>query len=348
MFSKQQIACISDIHLGVHQDSQRWHNIAISFANWLDQELIKHDIQDIVISGDVFHNRHEIGVNTLHTAYNFFRILEKYNITIITGNHDCYLRDKSDINSVSILQNKNITVFEELVTRTAYNKTITFCPWGIEATGIPKSDIIFGHFEIQNFKMNGHKICDHGVETQSLLDKADIIISGHFHYREHRKYHEDKSILYLGSPYELDFGDRDQEKGLTLLDITTLETVFIKNDITPKHKKIKLTELIENINPEYMSSIFTNNFVNLNIDKKIDPYKLDSLLNSLSQYKPLNVRTEFNVFEDIQLTEDIDSISIDVDTALHEFIDLLDTDVPKKDILDKSIELYKLSLVANE
>ena len=105
MFKQKQIACISDIHLGVHQDSQRWHNIALSFARWLDEQLTKHNIQDIVISGDIFHNRHEIGVNTLHAAYDFFKILDKYNIIAITGNHDCYLRDKSDINSISILQN---------------------------------------------------------------------------------------------------------------------------------------------------------------------------------------------------------------------------------------------------
>jgi len=196
--------------------------------------------------------------------------------------------------------------------------------------------------------MNQHKICDHGVDTQSLLDKAQIIISGHFHYREHRKYHNDKSILYLGSPYELDFGDRDQDKGVTLLTIDTFETSFIKNEITPKHKKIKLTDLIQNISPEYMSEIFTNNFINLNIDKKIDPYRLDSLLNSLSQYNPCSVRTEFNIFDEIQLTEEVDGISIDIDTALHEFVELLDTDVPKKEILDKSLELYKLSLTTNE
>jgi DNA repair exonuclease SbcCD nuclease subunit len=348
MFKQKQIACISDIHLGVHQDSQRWHNIALSFARWLDEQLTKHNIQDLVISGDIFHNRHEIGVNTLHAAYDFFKILEKYNIIAITGNHDCYLRDKSDINSISILQNSNITVFEELKTVEVFGRKITFCPWGVQVESVPNSDIIFGHFEIQNFKMNQHKICDHGVDTQSLLDRAQIIISGHFHYREHRKYHNDKSILYLGSPYELDFGDREQEKGVTLLSIDTLETQFIKNDVTPKHKKIKLTDLIQNISPEYMAEIFTNNFINLNVDKKIDPYRLDALLNSLSQYSPCNVRTEFNIFDEIQLTEEVDGISIDIDTALHEFIELLDTDISKQEILDKSIEIYKLSLATNE
>ena len=38
-FSSNKVACISDIHLGVHQNSQTWHNIALDFARWLDKTL---------------------------------------------------------------------------------------------------------------------------------------------------------------------------------------------------------------------------------------------------------------------------------------------------------------------
>ena len=31
-FSSNKVACISDVHLGVHQNSQTWHNIALDFA----------------------------------------------------------------------------------------------------------------------------------------------------------------------------------------------------------------------------------------------------------------------------------------------------------------------------
>lgn len=348
MFKQKKIACISDIHLGVHQDSQKWHNIALEFADWLDQTLTENDITDIVIPGDIFHNRHEIGVNTLHAAQRFFEKLKKYNIVAITGNHDCYLRDKSDINSISILRNSNITIYEKLHVCNVFDRSIAFCPWGTSVSDIPLCDIIFGHFEISNFRMNQFKICDHGLDTGSLLSKAPLIISGHFHIREQRDYPNNKTILYLGTPFELDFGDRDQDKGITLLDIETSELTFIQNPLSPKHKKIKLSELIENTNTEYLTKILKNNFINLNIDKNIDPYRLDTLLTTLAQYKPQHVRTEFNVFDQIQLTENVDTVSIDIDTALQEFVDLLDTPVSKKDILDKCIEIYKLSSTANE
>jgi len=349
-FSSNRVACISDIHLGVHQDSQTWHDIAIKFAYWLNGVLRENNIKDIIIAGDIFHNRHEIGVNTIHTAHKFFDILKEYNIVAITGNHDCYYKDKSDINSISILNNKNITIFQELRTYTINNKSFTFCPWGVAVENIPKSDVIIGHFEITNFKMNQHKICDHGVATESLLNKGKLIISGHFHFRDHRKYSDGRSILYLGSPYELDFGDRDQVKGVTILDTDTLEVKLIENDVTPKHKKVKISDLTDGrIKLDEISSTVSNNFIDLCIDKNLDTQALDLILAKFNQYKPLHIRTDFNIFENVQLSAtDAENFSIDVETALQEFVELLETKVNKDDILNKCLDLYKLSLTTNE
>lgn len=346
----KKIACISDIHLGVHRDSQVWHDIAIEFATWLKDTLHKKNITDIIIAGDVFHNRHEIGVSTIHVANAFFNILKDFNIIVTIGNHDCFYRDKPDINSVSILNRDNIKVLEELYVHTAYGKKIVFCPWGYDVNNIPECDIIFGHFEIKNFKMNYVHVCEHGSDTGILLGKAKHTISGHFHFREHRKYPDNKSILYLGSPYELDFGDRDQVKGVTLLDLDTLDFEFIENNITPKHKRIKLSSLLdENVTPEHFHSLINNNFVCLYVDRETKPKVIDTLISKFSQYKPKHIKAEFDIFKTVQLSaSELNEISIDIDTALHEFVNLLDTPVPKNNILNKCLELYKLSQTLNE
>ena len=350
-FSSNKVACISDIHLGVHQNAHTWHEIALDFARWLDQELKLRDIKDIIIAGDIFHNRHEIGVNTIHCARKFFDILSNYNIVTITGNHDCYYKDKSDINSISILNGyKNVTVYQELAAQTINNKKFVFCPWGIDLQEIPLCDIIVGHFEILNFKMSSHKVCDHGFESESLLDKSKLVITGHFHCRDHRKYSNGKSIIYLGSPYELDFGDREQTKGFTILDTDDLSLELVENNITPKHKKIKISDLLDNkINLENVSDELQNNFVSLCIDRNVNEQVLNLMLSKFNQYKPRHVRTDFNIFESVQLSAtELNEVSIDIDTALHEFVNLLDTPVPKKDILNKCIDLYRISQTINE
>jgi len=350
-FSSNKIACISDIHLGIHQNAHTWHEIALDFARWFDRELKLRDIKDIIIAGDIFHNRHEIGVNTIHCARKFFDVLSNYNIVTITGNHDCYYKDKSDINSISILNGyKNITVYQEVTTLTINNKRFVFCPWGLNLQEIPLCDVIVGHFEILNFKMNAHKVCDHGFESESLLDKSKLVITGHFHCRDHRKYSNGKSIIYLGSPYELDFGDREQTKGFTILDTDDLSLELVENNMTPKHKKIKISDLLDNkINLENISDELQNNFVSLCIDRNVNEQVLNLMLSKFNQYKPRHVRTDFNIFESVQLSAtELNEVSIDIDTALHEFVNLLDTPVPKKDILDKCIDLYRISQTVNE
>jgi DNA repair exonuclease SbcCD nuclease subunit len=350
-FSSNKVACISDIHLGVHQNAQTWHNIAIDFAKWFDEELKLRGIKDIIIAGDIFHNRHEIGVNTIHCAYQFFDILKNYNILTITGNHDCYYKDKSDINSISILDGyKNITVFKELKTVNLNDKVFCFCPWGVSVEEIPPCDVVVGHFEILNFKMNAHKVCDHGVESESLLDKTKLVVTGHFHCRDHRKYKNNKSIIYLGSPHELDFGDRDQVKGFTILDIDDLSLELVENNVTPKHKKLKISELLDGkIALENISEELQNNFVSLCVDRNVNEQILNLMLSKFNQYKPKHVRTDFNIFESVQLSAtELNEVSIDIDTALHEFVNLLDTPVSKKDILDKCIDLYRISQTVNE
>jgi metallophosphoesterase superfamily enzyme len=100
-FANTKIAVFSDLHVGVHQNSRFWHNIAKDWAVWIIADLKRHGIKDIVFCGDYFHTRDEISVDTLHFGSRLLELFADFNITMITGNHDCYLRDSSDINSLA-------------------------------------------------------------------------------------------------------------------------------------------------------------------------------------------------------------------------------------------------------
>ena len=85
------------------------------------------------------------------------------------------------------------------------------------------------------------------------------------------------------------------------------------------------------------------------MDKNVNEQVLSLMLSKFSQYKPKHVRTDFNIFESVQLSAtELNEVSIDIDTALHEFVNLLDSPVPKKDILDKCLDLYRISQTTNE
>ena len=187
------IGCFTDIHLGIGQDSKNWHKTALDFAKWASEYYKENKIDEIIIPGDTFHNRSEISVETLTVAKEFFDYFKDFSaVYISTGNHDCYKKDSSDINSIKLLDGwNNIHVIDNdpLILNTPYeNKTVGIIPWGVDLQDFPKCDIMFAHLEINSFHIGPFKICEHGLSYKDLFKVSPYIISGHFHKRDHRKF----------------------------------------------------------------------------------------------------------------------------------------------------------------
>jgi hypothetical protein len=73
------------------------------------------------------------------------------------------------------------------------------------------------------------------------------------------------------------------------------------------------------------------------------------LITKLTQYNPLQFRTEFNILDTAQIdTKEVKKLSIDIETAFEEFVEHIETRATKKEVLDKCLELYKLCLTSHE
>lgn len=320
-----------------------WHETSIKWAQWLRDKLKQQNIRDIFILGDVYHYRDEVAVNTIHVVNQILSTWEDFNIVILVGNHDAYYKDRSDINSLSILNGRqNITVIDKPTTFTVHGKTLTFLPWGSQIDDLNTTDIMFGHLEIESFKMNSFKTCDHGTKTNDLLNKASLILTGHFHLRDERVYDNGK-IIYVGNPFEMDFGDIGTTKGYYILDVVTKDYVFFENDISPKHKKITLTDLTDKSNSTGdIKQQIANNIVKLIIDKKITTDKIDVLIKKLSSYNPFSLSVDYSLYDDSIIVDDqnYDATGVDLQQTIEEFISVLEID-NKKDVVNYCMELYK-------
>lgn len=343
--TNRKVCCVSDIHVGVHQNSAMWHDISLEWARWLRDELSDKGITDIIIPGDLFHYRDEIAVNTIQVVTDMLRIWKKFNIILLVGNHDAFYKDKSDINSLSILSGwSNITVVEQPTLFEYKTRKIMMCPWGTTVNQIEKSDIIFGHFEIQSFKFNQHKVCEEGIKSQSLLSKAPLVITGHFHLREERKY-KNGTILYVGNPFQMDFGDVYSTKGYYILDVMTGDYEFHENNISPTHQKVKLSQIVEFDGiTDQIIEVFKNNIVKLIVDLPVAPEDMDILLKKFLQLKSISITVDYDVnFNKFGLedTSDHDLSGVDISVAIEEFVNLLE-DVPnKQEIIDYTVDLYR-------
>jgi len=339
----EKVCLLSDIHLGIHQANPMWHEISLDFAKWLKDKLVERNITDVIIAGDVGNDRNEIPLPTLHYMSSFFKVLENFNIVVLVGNHDCFYSKRSDIHSLGLLDNwENSTIIDKPTTITAHEKTITFCPWNTTLDEIPKSDILIGHFEIQSFKMDGRHVCDHGLKPQDLLVKSPLIISGHFHLTEERNYKEG-TILYLGSPYELTWNEYMCPKGVYIFDIPTCKYEYITNDFSPKHKKIRLSELL-NLGKitDDIKADFKNNIVNFIVDAKIDQTTLDSLLSKFALLKPLELKVEYALVETYNVDDaEFEFSGINIQNDIAEFIKSLDNVEKKEDLINYLTDIHK-------
>ena len=341
-----KVAIFSDIHLGVHQNSSFWIDISIDWLNWFKDDLNNKGITDVIFCGDFFHYRDEISLVSLNAANQALDILKDFKVHMITGNHDCYYKETSEINSLSILKGrKNLFIYDSMYEIDAFNKKLTFCPWGTKIHSIPNTDIIFGHFELQNFKMNAFKICESGDDPSILLAKAPLIFSGHFHLRDEKVY-SNSTIIYIGNPFEMDFGDSYQRKGYYILDIPNSSYEFVENKLTPKHIKIFLSKLIllKEVNKEF-SSFIPNNIIKLVIDRNISSDHLDVLVAKISTFKPNDLHVDYDInYNKIKVNEDanLDLSGVDITKAIQEFVNLLDIN-NKKEVVEYTISLYNKS-----
>lgn len=335
-----KIGCFSDIHLGIYHDDKLWHDIILNFANWASQFYKQHNIKEIFITGDIFHNRNEIGVETLYIAKQFFDYFKDFTIYISAGNHDSFLKHESVINSISIFDGwDNIKVIDNqcLLVETD-NKKICFVPWGASLNDIPNCDIIFGHFEINSFYMNNYKMCEKGLNASDLFKKAKFVISGHFHKKDFREYKNGK-ILYVGSPYQQNFGDIMDERGVYIIDLDTENFDFYINQDSPKHFKINLTDLMDET---YDYSNISKNIVKLIINKNIDHDKILLYKDTILKKSPLLFKTEHQILESTfnnlsqeQISFDENNFIKDIETYLSK-IDL----EHKKEVVEYLKELY--------
>jgi DNA repair exonuclease SbcCD nuclease subunit len=326
-----KVGLFSDIHIGLGQDSSIWHKNILEFADWVVDFYERKGISEILIPGDIFHNRNEISVNTLSVAQSFFKKFEGFKLYISTGNHDCYYKDRTDINSISmlggwdniVLVDKQPQVFSILNS----DKTLSMIPWGIDIPNIPQSDICVGHFEITSFKMNSFKVCDHGWESTDILSKSPFIITGHFHTPCLRNYNKGK-ILYLGSPYQQNFGDAGDTRGVYILNLLNDEIEFTENNVSPTHQKILLSSLLNGeTTTTTLKNIIPNNMVSLVIDTNLEPSKLSLLSAKIQKLNPKFFRTDYqNTDQTLNLSTSGTSQydSIDIPQNINDFVEALD------------------------
>jgi hypothetical protein len=274
----RKIHLVGDLHLGIKNNSIEWLEIQKSFL--LEDLIEKVDLdfdenRDILIfEGDIFHSRESVNIRIQNESFAIFAKLArkfKRGIYIILGNHDVYYKDKNTVNSVNALAylSDNIKVFEKSEILQINGKhSFLMLPWvddytrlaGIIEDNRDDADYIICHADIKGLTLNKWAKVEHGIEL-SALTTFKKVYSGHIHIRQERD-----NLLYTGTPYQMDRGDRDNQKGHYVLDVTSDQIVetFLPNTKSPIFLKLDIFDVLE-LEVSEIERLFANNFVDIMI-----------------------------------------------------------------------------------
>jgi len=164
------------------------------------------------------------------------------NIKLI-GNHEQYLRDttvhigrvfKSKFEVVA--QTDAFDVFDTLIACAAYPASDATCAEWLSKTAYAYRNyerrLLLGHFQVVGCQMNSGQALL-GV-PQDVLNKYSLALLGHVH----RPQQVGRTGFYVGSPFQQNFGEKNEAKRVGILDLETLALEWVPLPGFPEYRVV--------------------------------------------------------------------------------------------------------------
>jgi len=336
-----KILIIGDTHLGLGYPNSvdKWFKVHKQYFEeflipLVQKELTKEDI--IIHCGDLFDNRSVVPINILNYAQD---LLEKLSqicpIHILIGNHDLYTKASNDINTVKLYKYiPNITVYEEPTKIEFCGKSILMLPWvekkQDQINTLKKftgCDYLFCHSDLNGAKMHltsvAHKNNDK-IDVEEFSGYKNVY-SGHIHILQ-----VTKNFTFVGNNFEMDRNDLGNQKGIFILDVIEESENFIKNEVSPRFKKIYIRTQ-EDI--DSLEGVSTKDYIDLFISNSL-------LINNRKLRRKLEMMLETGNFASVDYIDDI----VKEDKSNKSVLDELSEEELQKGVIP-SIELDYTDLI---
>jgi predicted phosphodiesterase len=312
-----RIGILTDSHFGARKASRYLHDyFELFYKNVFFPTLEKEGITTVIHMGDAFDNRKSIDFWGLDwTRRVVLDPLSKYEVHMIVGNHDIFLRNSTEINAPELLLKDypNIKTYSTPQTTKIGGIDIMMVPWicsenydeTLKQIKKSKAKVAMGHLELQGFRVNRNLVMEeHGMDAK-IFDKFDKVFSGHYHTRS-----DNGKIFYLGNPYEMFWSDVNDTRGFHIFDTETLEHSPINNPY----------KLFYNIYYEdtpyqlFDATEYQNKIVKVIVRKKSKPKDFEKFIDKLYSVgiQELKIIENFDIQEneEFEISEDENTLTI--------------------------------------
>jgi len=243
----------ADIHLSRYaQDKveetsnlpERLHSIKETLYSMGDY-CYDNDIEKFVIGGDLMHSKSIIYSIAQELMFDFFEKYDELQFWVIDGNHD--LSGKG-VNAISSLRSIDALQNVEWITEGPTNwlsgdQNIVSVPYSHDIVNQVKSNsgrILISHFGLNEGVLNSGISITSDISLSDLRGKYELVLLGHYH-KPQEIIQSDIKLYYVGSPIQLDWGEKGDEKRFLVVDTDTLDVQSIPTTQYRKHIELSLT-----------------------------------------------------------------------------------------------------------
>ena len=337
-----KVAIITDTHYGARKGSKLFQDyFELFYKNVFFPTLEQYGITTVIHMGDAFDSRKSIDYQSFEWAKKVvFEPLSKYNVHMITGNHDCYYKNTNNVNSPNLLLQSypNVKTYSSPTEIKVDNLNVLLIPWicmeneeqSLKVIKNTKSKIAMGHLELQGFNVNRSVVMEHGLEA-NIFKNFTKVFSGHYHTRS-----DNGTVFYLGNPYEMFWNDVNDPRGFHIFDTETLEHTPIDNP----HRLFYNIYYEDTPYQMFDASEYENKIVKVIVRKKSDTKQFEKFIDKLYS---INV-SELKIVENFQIQESEDFEAFDSEdtmSILNRYIEEAEVNLDKTIVQKLLQEVYQ-------
>lgn len=204
------------------------------------EEAFSRGILDVILLGDFWDARNILSVRHIHLLMAEFQTWQDAGLRIvfIPGNHD-QVSMNGLVHGVRIFEPFDNVIIANQPIHDA-EKQVAILPWREDEEAqaqmfadVPDGWTIFAHAEAPGALSNNGKKMPGRFKLKDMK-RARAVYLGHFHKRQKIGNH----TWYIGNPYEKDFGEMGDPKGIAVISSKKLTPEWIEFDDFPKHHRL--------------------------------------------------------------------------------------------------------------
>ena len=337
-----KVAIITDTHYGARKGSKLFQDyFELFYKNVFFPTLEQYGITTVIHMGDAFDSRKSIDYQSFEWAKRVvFEPLSKYDVHMITGNHDCYYKNTNNVNSPNLLLQSypNVKTYSSPTEIKVGDLNVLLLPWicmeneeqSFKIIKKTKCKVAMGHLELQGFRVHSGIVMDHGLDS-NIFSNFTKVFSGHYHTRS-----DNGTVFYLGNPYEMFWNDVNDSRGFTIFDTETLEHTAINNP----YRMFYNIYYEDTAHQMFDASEYENKIVKVIVRKKSDTKQFEKFIDKLYS---ANV-SELKIIENFQIQESEDFEAFDSEdtmSILNRYIEEAEVNLDKSIVQKLLQEVYQ-------